>query len=150
MSMNYCFLYLIVPMRSPYPLKISKTVPIWNIVDIQKNNSMALLAVFSLNTSCIQLWIWMSLYFLSSVHYYSSRYHSNTCYRPYMLWADRKEKSEMKIDTKMNETEAENDDIISSSPKLKRIKSNDLAITKHIIHNMKYHNKSKKMFGLCE
>ena len=53
-----------------------------------------------------------------------------------MLQADKKEKGEMKIYTKTNTTEAENDDIIHSTPRLKRRKSDDSTITKCIICNM--------------
>ena len=42
---------------------------------------------------------------------------------------DRKGKSETKVDTKINITEAENDGIIRSTPRLKRRKSDDSAIT---------------------
>ena len=61
-----------------------------------------------------------------------------------MLWADRKEKQRTKINTRINTTEAENDDIIHSTPRLKGRKSDDSTIKKCIICNMQYHNKSKK------
>ena len=64
----------------------------------------------------------------------------------YVLWVDKKEKSETKSDTKINTTEAENEDILHSTPTLKRRKSDDSTITKYIICNMQYHNKSKKRF----
>ena len=78
-----------------------------------------------------------------------SKYHSNACYKPYLLRADRKEKGEMKIDIEIDTTEAENDDIIHSTPRLKRIKSDDSTVTKCIICGRQYYNKSKKMFHLC-
>ena len=64
----------------------------------------------------------------------------------FVLWVDKKEKSETKSDTKINTTEAENEDILHSTPTLKRRKSDDSTITKYIICNMQYHNKSKKRF----
>ena len=79
-------------MKRPHSLKISMTAPIRSIVDIQKNKKTALLVAFSLNTSCVQLRIWMSAYCLPFFHYYLSRYHSNACYNPHLVWADRKEK----------------------------------------------------------
>ena len=75
------------------------------------------------------------------VFFLSTRYHSNACYKPYLLQADRNEKGEMKIDIEIDTTEAENDDIMHSTQKLKRRKSDDSTVTKL---------KSKKMFRLCE
>ena len=51
-------------MKRPHSLKISMTAPIRSIVDIQKNKKTALLVAFNLNTSCVQLRIWMSAYCL--------------------------------------------------------------------------------------
>ena len=50
----------------------------------------------------------------------------------------------MKIDIEIDTTEAENDDIIHSTPRLKRRKSDDSTVTKYIICDKQYH-KSKKM-----
>ena len=51
-----------------------------------------------------------------------------------------------KVKRKVILTEAENEDILHSTPTLKRRKSDDSTITKYIICNMQYHNKSKKRF----
>ena len=74
----------------------------------------------------------------------STRYHSNACYKLYLLRADRKEKGETKIDLEIDTTEAENDYIIHSTPRLKRKKSDDSTVTKCIICDKQYHNKRKK------
>ena len=50
----------------------------------------------------------------------------------------------MKIDIEIDTTEAENDDIIHSTPRLKRRKSDDSTVTKCIICDKQYHVKVKR------
>ena len=92
----------------------------------------------------------MYFFFHLSIHFFCFRYHSNACYKVYLLRAERQKEKEIKIDSEINETVTENDLIIHSTPRLKRRKSDDSVEQKCIICNKQYHNKIKKMFHLCE
>ena len=78
------------------------------------------------------------------------RYHSDACYKVYLLRAERHKEKETEINSKIDEKVAENDSIIHSTPRLKRRKSDDSVEQKCIICNKQYHNKITKMFRLCE
>ena len=82
------------------------------------------------------------VFFLSSfLSFFSFRYHSNACYKPYLLRAKRQKQHETKTNFEITVTAAENNDIIHPTPRLKRRKSDDPVVAKCIICNKQYHSK---------
>ena len=56
------------------------------------------------------------------IFFLSTKYHSNACYKPYLLRAGREEKGKMKIDIEIDTTKAEKDGIIHATPRFVRWK----------------------------
>ena len=76
------------------------------------------------------------VFFLSSfLSFFSFRYQSNACYKPYLLRAERQKQHETKTNFEITVTAAENDDIIHPTPRLKRRKSDDPVVAKCVICN---------------
>ena len=67
-----------------------------------------------------------------------------------MLRAERQKELETKTNSEIDVTMAENHDIIHSTPRLKRRKSDDSIVAKCTIFDKQYHNKIEKMSRLCE
>ena len=67
-----------------------------------------------------------------------------------MLRAERQKEHETKTNSEIDVTMAENHDIIYSTPRLKRRKSDDSIVAKCIIFDKQYHNKIEQMSRLCE